>query len=557
MPGRLLRTGGRSALHTPVGTFGGQARVRGLWLRRSVTQAAGAFTSWADIVGRSPNIVPTGAVTVDANGCVCTNGVSSYIATAAAAFPLDGTPITLVVWGEMLGAAAGWGGLVSDLTNAPAEKLAWQSAAGTMGVAHNATTTTVAKAQPGAGVRSCWIVTLEPYDLVGSAQTGGKVTVRCECVGRGPGMSVTAASNTGATTQGGTGSGGRQLPAQTIDACPTFTTASAYLCFGKLGALFGALKLCGILALDGVLGPGDRAAIETLVALDSVSLYGAAGSTGAVIMLGDSTIDGAFADVYASGHTTPPDPAATTIPGHLQRLINAAGRPKPSDLVPWGQGGQDAYDLLNRNNTQARNGQTRYMPNVVYSFLHSALAFCSPARRAAGLPEIVVCGHWTNDIGHYALGAGSSPTLYSLTTLLVQLAHAVGTKIAVSTMPPRDNFLPTAPGGAATKETARLAYNTSVRGNAAGADVVIDHSTKVDTYNGNVLPFQDPNTATNSCNAQNGGSTPWPYTEPRALPGQRYSHDGTHWEDDGTTAILGNRLLAESFYSALLAANAI
>ena len=77
----------------------------------------------------------------------------------------------------------------------------------------------------------------------------------------------------------------------------------------------------------------------------------------------------------------------------------------------------------------------------------------------------------TNDL---SLSSGSDPTgasIYANIASYVAAAHVTGFKVVVGTMLPRNAW---APGSA--QDIERLAFNTLVRANAAGADAIADYA---------------------------------------------------------------------------------
>jgi hypothetical protein len=82
-------------------------------------------------------------------------------------------------------------------------------------------------------------------------------------------------------------------------------------------------------------------------------------------------------------------------------------------------------------------------------------------------PSILLLQQGTNDLGPGSLATGSY--LYAVLTTFVAFAHAIGFYVAVDTLLPRQDTL-----WSSAMEQQRLAYNSLVRANAAGADAVND-----------------------------------------------------------------------------------
>lgn len=410
----------------------GTSRLFGFWhAAKNVATSGSNLVSWDDVRGASgfgPTMLPNGGLggtppTVSA-GTINTDGSSSFVthASAQTALALKLNALTWIFWGEVTGTPSYWGGLMDGVTTGSDFQILQPNGGGTMDLYNLGAASP--KVQPGAGVRSLWIVSREgkyPWDL-----TNYYGSQKFEWVGRGAVLFPSGADE--------------------------HTATSGYLCLGRVYSYYGVVKLRGMIAISGAALPSDRAAIEAFVTDptigDGVSLYGASDSTGMVMCIGDSLTAGSGAS--STSTTTPVSPSATSYPSVLQSLINAAS--KKLDTVNWGLGSRTLNEFVT---VQA---------GCTTSYLNACAAMLSPGRRAAGKKEVVSLWMGTNDIN----GGRSAAQLEGDITTAVAAIKAAGGKVSICTIIPRTGWY-----GSAT-ETTRLAVNTWIRANSVGADLVID-----------------------------------------------------------------------------------
>lgn len=467
----------------------GTARLFGFWhVGKNLVTSSGNLVTWDDVRGPSgfgPTLLPNGGAggtgpTVS-GGTVNTDGANSWTthATATSLLSPTNTALTIVWWGEALGTSSPqWGGLVDSPTTGY-QVTSWRSASGATLLTTDRqpsanTLLALPKANPAVGTRSLFIAgrnTRYPWD--GSSH----YTPRADFVGRG--IATATGSQAGENNE-----------------------TAGFVCFGRSGPNFGQIKLRGCICIFGTPTATERAAIEAFVTDpsigDAVNLYGGSDSTGQVLCIGDSITYGTNAT--STSQTTPVLATATSYPSQLQSLINGAS--KSIDVVNIGLPSALVHDFVTVQSGQAA------------TYIDDWGGYLSPARRAAGFKEVVVLFMGTNDIG---LASRTAAQVEADLTTAVKIIRAAGGRIALCTILPRHSFYTT------TNETARLAVNTWLRANTAGADAVIDMAA---TQDGAAFPFADPISGNGSTDNVTSNTT-------------YYGADGIHLSDTGYAKLAG------------------
>jgi lysophospholipase L1-like esterase len=474
--------------------------------------SASGLTSWDDYRGASgfgPTLLPLGASGAGTTGPRLSGTGSSALlvsdpsingnqwaanASAFAGFD-NSTPQTFIFVGEITGSSlfpVGFSDTTSSgsttnyslINNRSSTQL--QMKQGTSG---GTNTTTTPAVKPAAGTRI----------VVMASHTGDRI-YRFEQFGRGTNYGA------GAVQQGSTPSAG-----------------SRFLTIGGWNPTFNGtgftVKVRAMLLLNRVMTHADRAAIEAF-ATDATAGHSAAISSAYhhVVCVGDSITAGAYTSV-AQTENLPAGPTTGTYPNNsgpypavLQALCTGAA--KSVDVCNFGWSGYATTEF-----TALTGGRTTTM-------IGDTLGTVSPARLSAGKQEIVVVLLGTNDLNG---GGSTGAQVYSRLTTLVSNIHAVGAKAVLCTLTPRNDSA----WNLTTLETERLNLNTAIRGNAAGADLVVDFRTAASSV------FADP-----TLKATYGSNTAG---DPTSFSAYYYS-DQIHPNDGGTT-VMGNMV-----YTALVGA---
>lgn len=395
-----------------------------------VATSGSNVVTWDDVRGSSfaPTMLPNsgggGTPPTLSSGTINTNGPATYIGSAAAntKFRFDQTARTDFICGELKAATGAYNG---GWQTGSFELL--QGASGASGMGLYPTNAFSAKVQPGAGVRSCWIISNDVAFNFPSIGTEAFIRMWFEWVGRGT----------------------NQNPGS------SYVTASGQLIMGMAasGSYGGVCNIRHMIRLNIPMTTTIRIAYETMVQDatlgDSPSLYAAADSKGACWIVGDSIAAGSSGGVTNSINT-PLDTSTTFLPSYIQAAVNTAS--KNVDCSVMAVGGTLLNDMISSG------------------AFDRAIATMSPARRAAGFKDVIYVEASTND-----LTAGvSAATLEAQITTLVGKVHAAGGKIVVQTCIPRSGFYTSS---AQPPEVQRLAYNAWLRTNSVGADAIADPTT--------------------------------------------------------------------------------
>lgn len=436
-----------SAVDTCIAAIG-SGRIAAIYHRSAGVATSGSnLTGWDDYRGNTgfgPTLLPNGgaggtAPTVDAN-YVITDGSASFIrqATALAATAINNTtPATLVLWGELIGAPSFWPLAIDSDAGA---QLALIQRSGSITKFFGASDT-APKLLPASGVRSLFIISKPSHYGMVSADPGGSSgnVWMYEPVGRAP--LIEPLSNTATT---------------------------GFISLGKYSTAFGAMRVRGFLWLADALLAADRAAIEVMVAdetlSDNVDLYRQADSKGLILCLGDSLTFGTQSS--APSVTVPVDPTGTGYPPTLQKLINAQSL---------------KIDVINRGTPSIAGVECcTVLSGQTHTYADHLAAMCSPARRAAGYREVVIIRLGANDVS-----GSNTAALESALAAGVASFQAAGARVGICTIIPLGGWFGT------SSETERLAVNSWMLGGGSGADLVFDLSQVFDA-GGGVFPYRDP-----------------------------------------------------------------
>lgn len=517
-------TAGRGGARTVVGdpwaqliATIGSSRLYGFYdVNRNLVATAAGLTSWGDVRGSSgfgPTFLPLGASGAGNTGpklsgsgasmaLVSDGGVS---ANEWAAFGPDANlnlasnPLTFVFIGEITGGSLFPIGIVDTSSGSSTNYMLAQQASTTQ-LALNVSgggqwQMNAQTVQPGAGKRIVLIAATS-----GPAPYNGAIPLRrFEFVGRGQDAYFAGGNHTSAAmycTLGGWAGG--------------FTSAGL------------VVKTRAVLILSSMPTNSDRAAIEAFAQDGTVGhLALLQPSTHYVACIGDSITEGVKTSVTQTDHC-PSGPTSGTYPNNLgpypsvvQALANGAG--KSVDVLRNGVNGKTLTDFL------SVSGSIR---TSMFSDVFGAM---SNARTSAGHSNIAVLTMGTNDLGNDHRTASA---IYADMTAITAAAKAAGAKVVIGTILPRNDSI----WNLTTLEAQRLALNTAIRGNAAGADVVVDFTTAT----GGV--FADPTTK-----GAAGSNTPGDPTS----NGTYYFTDQLHPIDAGM-AVMGHMV-----YDALVAASLI
>lgn len=489
----------------------GSSRLRGLYdVQKNLVATSAGLTSWDDVRGSSgfgPTILPLGATGAGNTGpklsgvgptavLVSDSSVSSNEwAATASAFDMSSNPLALIFVGEVTGGALVYPmGFIDTLSGGSSNFFLYHQISSTQmgldvsgGGSWSMSSKTV---QPGAGKRILLIGSSS-----GSVPWYGAPYRRFEMVGRG--MDLYA-------------SGGNQA------------AVNIHFVLGGWAGFTGApgvVKTRAIIMLSSVPTSADRAAIEAFVTRGNAGhVVTLAPSTHYVCCIGDSITEGVHTavtqtDRCPSGPTAGSYPSNTgPYPSVIQALCIGAG--KSVDVMNSGVGGRSISEFLDIVSPQTTN------------MFSDMLAALSSTRVAAGFNNIAIVSIGSNDL--YQSRAGAQ--IYTDITTAVGMIRAAGGKAVVCTVTPRNDFFGTA------KETQRLALNTAIRGNAIGADIVVDFATAA----GGV--FADP-TASGAAGSNTTGDPTSSSTY--------YFSDQIHPLDAGT-AIMGNMVYGALVSSGLI-----
>ncbi len=198
---------------------------------------------------------------------------------------------------------------------------------------------------------------------------------------------------------------------------------------------------------------------------------GAIGLYSGYLFMGEAMACAFYARALSSTETSSLKNAAyqqfRMTPQLLDRLVliaDSIGAGADADVaMPWSRQARDLFTTRPwRIFNQGASGQTAAWFDANYA------ANTGPLKQA-GVRNILIISLGTNDIA-----AGTAATaIYASLSSLVGKARATGyTDIGMATILPRSNT--TLAGGGAAQETVRLALNTLIRANGAGADFIVD-----------------------------------------------------------------------------------